>query len=149
MLGMFKEPLAFRSQSDTMYSVPASFWVKVRSLTEAACKDATSNGNMSKHLKFIPVYNEIVILRSTRNYSSTLLCSTITMVSWGLSETQSWWYLEPLLIETLRYSCSDKRHRAISWVKVSDDKERFTSARVLTESLSPKAPPITKTAGRP
>ena len=64
---MSKDPLADGRQSVTLYSVPSPFRVKVRSATEAACKDATSNGNMSRHLSFIPTANEIFTLRSTRN----------------------------------------------------------------------------------
>ena len=67
---MTKDPLAVVRQSDTLYSVPSPFRVKVRSLTEAACKDATSNGNMSRHLNFIHVAKEIFTLRSTRLSSS-------------------------------------------------------------------------------
>ena len=68
VLGISKDPLADVRQSVTLYSVPAPFRVKVRSLTDAACKDATSNGNMSRVLNFIPSANEIFTLRSTRNH---------------------------------------------------------------------------------
>ena len=67
---MSKDPLADDRQFDTLYSVPSPFRVKVRSATEAACKDATSNGNMSRLLNFIPTANEILTLRSTRISSS-------------------------------------------------------------------------------
>ena len=60
-------PVAAVSQSVTLYSVPSAFSVKVRSLTEAACKDATSNGNTSRLLNFICRANEIFTLQSTRN----------------------------------------------------------------------------------
>ena len=53
VLGMSKESLAEVRQSVTLYSVLSPFRVKVRSLTEAACKDATSNGNISRVLSFI------------------------------------------------------------------------------------------------
>ena len=66
VLGMTKGPLAVVRQSDTLYSVPRKSRVKVRSSTVAACKDATSNGNMSRLLNFIPRANEILTLRSTR-----------------------------------------------------------------------------------
>jgi hypothetical protein len=52
---MSKEPLADSSQSDTLYSVLSLFRVKVRSATDAACKVATSKGNMSRCLNFIPL----------------------------------------------------------------------------------------------
>ena len=67
VLGMSKDPLAVSKQSDTLYSVPSPFSVKVRSLTEAACKDATSKGNMSRVLSLIPTANKIFTLRSNRN----------------------------------------------------------------------------------
>ena len=63
-------PVAAVSQSVTLYSVPSAFSVKVRSLTEAACRDATSNGNTSRLLNFICRANEIFTLRSTRNSMS-------------------------------------------------------------------------------
>ena len=53
MLGMSKDPLADSKQSVTLYTVPSPFRVKVRSLTEAACKVATSNGNIKRYLDFI------------------------------------------------------------------------------------------------
>lgn len=65
---MTKGPLAVVRQSDTLYSVPRKSRVKVRSSTVAACKDATSNGNMSRLLNFTRASKEIVTLRSTRNY---------------------------------------------------------------------------------
>ena len=68
VLGISKDPDAVVSQSDTLYSVSPLIRVKVRSLTEAACKEATSKGNMSRVLSLIPAGNEIVTLRSTRNY---------------------------------------------------------------------------------
>lgn len=70
MLGMSKDPLADSEQSDTLYSVPSPFRVKVRSSTEAACKDATINGNISRVLNLIPRANDIFTLRSTRISSS-------------------------------------------------------------------------------
>ena len=68
MLGISKDPDAVVSQSVTLYSVLSPFGVKVRSATEAACKEATSKGNMSRVLSLIPRANEIVTIRSTRNY---------------------------------------------------------------------------------
>ena len=47
--------------------MPLLIRVKVKSFAEAACKDATSKGTMSRHLNFIPTINEILTLRSTRN----------------------------------------------------------------------------------
>ena len=70
LMGIIKDAIAVVSQSDTLYSVPSPFRVKVRSLTEAACKDATSKGSMSRVLSLIPTANEIFTLRSTRISSS-------------------------------------------------------------------------------
>ena len=67
---MSKEPPADRRQSITLYSVPSVFRVKVRSLTDAAFKEATSKGNMSRVLNFISTVREIFTLRSTRISSS-------------------------------------------------------------------------------
>ena len=58
VLGMSKEPLAVPRQSDTLYSVPSPFRVKVRSATVAACKDATSKEKNSRYLNFIPLVNK-------------------------------------------------------------------------------------------
>ena len=62
MLGISTEPLADSKQSDTLYSVPSVFRVKVRSAKVAACKDAKSKGNMSRVLNLIPRANEILKL---------------------------------------------------------------------------------------
>ena len=53
VLGISKEPDAVVSQSETVYSVPSLLRVNVRSSTDAACKDATSNGIKCKLLNFI------------------------------------------------------------------------------------------------
>jgi hypothetical protein len=65
---MTKEPVAASWQSVTIYPVLSPFRVNVRSLTEAACKDATSKGKNSRYLNFIHKANEIFTLRSTGNY---------------------------------------------------------------------------------
>ena len=41
--------------------------MKVRSFTDAACKDATRIGNVSRVLNFIARANKIVTLPTTRN----------------------------------------------------------------------------------
>ena len=75
---MSKDPLADSLQSDTLYSVPPFIGVKVRSLTEAACKDAKRNGSKSRHLNFIPTASGIAALQSTRNYRlRSHLCSLL------------------------------------------------------------------------
>ena len=67
VLGMSKDPLADVWQSVTLYSVLSAFREKVRSASEAACKDVKRNGNKSRHLNFITRAKEIFTLLSTRN----------------------------------------------------------------------------------
>ena len=67
VLGISKDPLADSRQSETMYPLLSAFREKVRSASEAACKDATNNGNMSRLSNFIRLSKEIFTLRSTRN----------------------------------------------------------------------------------
>ena len=62
MLGISKDPLAKGRQLDTIYPSNWLFIVKLRSDSEAACKDATRSGNMSRLLNFTPIDKEIVTL---------------------------------------------------------------------------------------
>ena len=61
MLGISKEPLAASWQSETLYSVKSLLIEKVRSATEAACKDATSKEKNSRYLNFIPLVKKVAV----------------------------------------------------------------------------------------